>query len=114
MRTTAEVTIASGAALSSGISLPEGFTVYGIIMPSGWTAAALTFGASLDGGTSYSNLFNSSGTELQATVAASQWVPIDLTDYMVGKTVRVRSGTSAVPVNQLADRTLTLLLKKVD
>jgi hypothetical protein len=101
-------TISSGTSLSPAIDLGPNRT-FAVVMPAAWTAAALTFQASIDG-TNYFNVFDDTGTEVTATVAASQYIVIASPAKMLGvRWIKVRSGTSGAPVNQGADRALTIV-----
>lgn len=105
------VVIASGASLSPEVDLGN-FTLAGVIMPSGWDAANLTLQAKTANGTA-TNVYDDSGSEVSITAAASRyilfWPALDLTGL---RHIKVRSGTAATPVNQTADRTLTLILRE--
>ncbi len=111
VKTTAQVIIPNGASLSNPIDL--GSTVLcAILIPAGWTAAGLSFQASDDGGTTWFNIFDSTGAEVivaSAAVVAGQRISVDPSAFVGVDFIRVRSGYSAVPVNQTADRTLTLV-----
>lgn len=104
------VTIANGASLSDVVTIDPRTVVVGIEMPGAWTAAQLTFQVSTDGVT-FKNLFNNAGSELTTTGAAVNLVlHLDWTQFVGIRYLRVRSGTSGTPVNQLADRVLNLIL----
>lgn len=106
--TTETATIANGASLSNAVNLGTSDLI-SIIMPAAWTAAALTYQFSVDG----TNFYDAySGTaELTATSAgASRMISINAATYDAARYIKIRSGTSATPVNQAADRTLTLIL----
>lgn len=107
--TTLTVTIASGQSLSPEVKLGAG-TLVGIQMPGAWTAAGLTFQASGDGGATFGDLHTSSA-ELSLTVAANQFIALDPTALRGVNDIKVRSGTSSVPVAQGADAVLTLILR---
>lgn len=102
------VLIASGAALSAAVALGAK-TIHGIAMSAGWDAAALTFQVSIDGVT-FLELQGISAV-VQATVAAGQFIALDPAIWRGFNQVKVRSGTSGTPVNQTADRTLTLITR---
>ena len=104
-----DVVIASGATgLSAAVDL-KGLTPVAIQMPATWVAADLTFQMSLDGGTTYCNLYDEDGNEVAVKAAASQVVALStLANFWGGGLLKVRSGTAAVPVNQTASRTLIL------
>lgn len=100
---TATPTIASGTALSESRFL-NGDTLDRILMPAGWDAADITVQVSHDGQAWY-ELTDAAGNAVALTVAASRAVQLG----WAGIThIRFRSGTSGVPVNQTADRVLTL------
>lgn len=110
-------TIANGAALSGAINLTKINTAYdlrlfGIQMPAEWTTANLTFQVSLDG-TTYTNMYLDDGTEYQASVAASSFVVVPIDKFCGVPFLKIRSGTSGTPVNQAADRFLTLALRQL-
>jgi hypothetical protein len=102
-------TIANGTALGAAGADLNNQHLVGIQMPAAWTAAALTFAMSLDGGTTWLNIYDQNGTELTVQAAASTYIALSPTLLTVPGLLRVRSGTSAVPVNQAADRLVTFL-----
>lgn len=111
------VTIASGASLSDAADLGDNYLV-GILMPSAWTAAELTFQGSLDNST-FTNLYwddvdnTTTGYEVvTTTAAASRLITLDWRKFAAFRYVKVRSGTAGTPVNQAADRVLTLVVRK--
>ena len=105
-------TIAAGGSLSAAIRLPPGHYLAAIIMPAVWTDAPITFQASADGVT-YNDVHDTAGTEVTVTVAASRLIVLPPTDWYPVPFLRVRSGPSATPVNQLAARMLTLLARQL-
>jgi hypothetical protein len=109
----ATVNIAINTALSQGISLGDG-VLCAIKMSAGWDAAALTFQVSDDGGTTWDELRDSSGTAITvASPTADQRLELDETAFKSTVFLKVRSGTSASPVNQTtAARVLTLISRK--
>ncbi len=106
------VTIANGQSLSGQIDL-EGYALVGIYMPSAWTAADLTFQATDVSGGSFQNVYDDQGNEVRVTVSASCCIGIDAVAGALApfRFMKIRSGTSAVPVAQGADRTIKLVLK---
>jgi hypothetical protein len=102
------VTIANGASLSSAGDL-GGTRLVGIIMPAAWTAAALTFQVSYDGGTTFANLYDEYGLEYTVTADAGRAIKVPALDFLIGAQVKVRSGTSGTPANQGAARDLILV-----
>lgn len=108
------VTIANAASLS-GAADTRGYAAAGIVIPSDWvTATSITFQGSPDN-SNWFNLYDDSGTEVVATVAASRAVSFDVIAGAVApwRYLKVRSGTSAAAVNQTdADGvSLSLVLK---
>jgi hypothetical protein len=99
-------TIANGASLSNSLDM-QYQPVRRIVMPSAWTAASLTFQVSHDGTTFY-NLYDTSGEVTLSTTAANR--AIGLTVTVTGwRYVKVRSGTADTPVNQAAERVFTVI-----
>jgi hypothetical protein len=80
-----------------------------IAMPGTWVAADLTFQTSHNGA-DWNNLYDKDGAEYTVKAAASRSMLIPLSDMLSVRYLRIRSGTSAAPVNQTASRTLTLVL----
>lgn len=111
---TTTVTIANGASLSSAAAVGgKGAIVTAIIMPAAWTAAGLSFQASHDGTTWY-EVIKTDGNAVEVTApAADEWIVLPTTLIGPVPYLKVRSGTSAAPVNQLAERTLTLVSRNV-
>jgi hypothetical protein len=110
----ANVVIANGASLSGEIDLQH-FLPCGIIMPSAWTAASLTFAGAPENGAGGAGTFvpitNDAGTEYTVTVAASKAVMIDPVKLAGVRYLKIRSGTSSAAVTQGADRTLNVILR---
>jgi hypothetical protein len=98
-------TIASGQSLTGAINLDRN-TLGAVGIPDPWTAADLTFQASMDG-TTFFDMRNAAGVELQVPVTAGDWISFDLEDFAAPLEIKIRSGTSGTPVNQGADRVLT-------
>ncbi|MGH9266724.1 MAG: hypothetical protein ACRD0D_00950 [Acidimicrobiales bacterium] len=99
--------IASGASLSSAVSL-VGFHLAGIAMPSAWTAASLTFQGSADGAT-FANLHDGAG-EVTIAAAADRHIVFDHNLFRGMAAVKIRSGPAAIPVAQAAERALVAVL----
>jgi hypothetical protein len=109
--TTTTATIANGASLSGAVNL-SGWTLIGIDMPASWTAANLTLQASVDNST-WDNVFDSLGTEVTITAAASRFILLNPADFVSVRYLKVRSGTSGTPVNQGGARTITLIVRAI-
>lgn len=101
------VTIASGASLSEAVDL-KGHTLVGILMPGTWSTADLTLQASDDGST-FGNVYDDAGTEMEIAAEASIFIRLDPAKTAPFSHVKVRSGTSGTPANQGGDRVLTLV-----
>ena len=103
--TTITTTIASGASLSAEISL-DSWTLDAIITPDAWTTAS--------GGT-YNNLYNDGGNEVTVTAAVDRYISLigdDKDSLGTARWLKIRSGTGASAVNQGAERTIRLVLRK--
>lgn len=98
-------------ALSAGVDVSTR-TPVAMVLPSGWTAATITFQASFNGAT-FSNMYESDGTELSSTVAASQHVVLDPVNFAGVKWLKLRSGTLATPVEQTDDRAIEVITRDV-
>lgn len=107
-----DITIANGASLSSGTFLGNGVVV-GILLPSAWTTADLTFQASLDN-TTFADMYNDDDTEYTVQAAASRFVPVKATTWAGVMFVKVRSGTSGAAVNQGGARTIKLSVRLIE
>ncbi len=105
-------TIAGSASLTSAVNL-GGLRLFGIIMPSSWTAANLTFQTSADAGLTWANVYDQGGAEVAAAADVSRCILLSPTQFAPLQYVRVRSGTAASPVSQAATRTLQLILRSV-
>ena len=105
-----DVEIAQDASLSDAGEL-KGLALCGFVMPDTWTAAGLAFAVSIDG-TNYYYLYWG-GSAVEETVAADYHVAVDPVKFLSAKFIKVLSGTVAVPVNQVAARTVTLLCRPV-
>lgn len=103
--------IAAGQAISAAVPLGEK-TLVGILVPANWTAASLSFQASIDD-VNFFELVDGAGNPMSFTVAAGQIVAVDPTKWRGVTSVKVRSGTSAVPVNQTAAVLLALITRTV-
>jgi hypothetical protein len=107
-----DVTIASGQSLSARVDLGAKVLV-GIAMPTDWDAAALTFQVSQDGSETWLEHTTSAGNAVSFTVDAGQYIAVDPVLWRGVNAVRLRSGTAVTPVNQSANRTLTLITRTV-
>ena len=107
------VTIAISTSLSAEIGTGAK-TIVGIAMPaSGWDSAVLSFQVSVDGGKTWLELYDTTGTEVSFVAAAGQYIQVDPVLFAGINDIKVRSGTSASAVTQTAARTLTLVCRQV-
>lgn len=107
---TATLTTASSD-LTDAIDL-GGYRLAAITMTTAWTAGNITFVASPDG-TTYRNLYGDTGGEVTVvgTQAATIAIGGTVADWLAAhRYIKLRSGTSALGVNQTTERTLTLSL----
>lgn len=109
-RQTCTVSISTEATgLSDAINFGGG-TISSIAMSTGWTDASLTFQGSLDG-TNYYDVYTSTGGEVSYSTTASRALVFDPIFWAAFSSIKVRSGTAAIPVAQAAARTLTIGLQ---
>ncbi|MGY4295388.1 hypothetical protein ACVWXN_003483 [Bradyrhizobium sp. i1.4.4] len=103
------ITILSGQSLSSASVHLHQQRMFAILMPAAWTAAALTFQASIDG-TNFFNVYDDAGNEVTVQAAASRFVVLASPLLYLGiQRLMIRSGTNGTPVAQGADRVLQLI-----
>lgn len=105
-------TITNGTALSGAVPLGAK-TLTGLVMPSAWTAAVLTFQVSVDGGTTWVDMIDIAGVAISCVVGINRYIPVDVTIWRGINNVRVRSGTSLLPVNQAADAIVSLVVRSL-
>jgi len=105
-------TITSGTSLSAGVFVGDKVPT-ALVMPAAWTAADITFQVSDDNVTWYDLLQASNGLEVKVTSpAAAQWLQLDPSDFVSVTYLKIRSGVTALAVNQGADRTFKLVSRK--
>jgi hypothetical protein len=108
--------IASGQSLSGQIDFGSKSLV-ALILPSNWSASAggLTFQASVDGGQTWSELTTTAGTAftIAYTVAGAAYLAVDATTLRGVQSIKIRSGTVGVPVNQANTVALQLITRVV-
>ena len=109
--------ISSGSSLSGVIDMSafalnkDNYRLFGIVMPSAWTAANLTFQASYDGGTTWVNVWDATGDEMSVIADANRWIALIPDALSAISFLKIRSGSSSSAVNQSSDRTLNLILR---
>lgn len=110
---TVTVTIANGASLSDAAEVAAG-AVVALDLPT-LTNAALSFQVSVDGAT-FRDLYNSDGTtetSVGATTGARVVAAPAALAGAAGGYVKVRSGLTGAAVNQGAERSIKLFLRRV-
>ena len=99
---TLNATFTGTTALSTPINL-RNCSVGGFIIPTGWSAANLTFRISNDGGVTYGELKDEYNTTITVTVgSATNVIQLTFADWFIFKNryLIIRSGTVGTPVNQ--------------
>lgn len=99
--------IAPGASLSAPAPLGAGILA-AVFMPPVWTAAALTWQVSADGGVTWQEYQDGTGAAVTQVVTGGVAFWVLPTQWTGVNMVRVRSGTLAAPVPQPAGATITL------
>jgi len=107
IRTTCQID--NGASLSDSVDL-RGKHIVGVGGPAGWTAAGISFEGSMDDANFYE--VGNGAAEITLVFAAGWFVSIPPgTLEGAGRYIKLRSGTSAVPVNQGDDRVITVWIR---
>ena len=106
------VTIPADGSMSDAFYI-EGLFLLGFVMPSGWNAADMSVQASMDVGipSNWLNVFDTVGNEWVATTAASRFCLLRTDRPWLGgmRWLKLRSGVTGSPVNQDADRIITVI-----
>lgn len=112
MKESKTVTIANGESVSSTIDTLRS-TVIGLIFPAAWTTAALTIEVSADNATWIGLAYDNAGYQCNciASPAVSSAYSISLDGMLPYRYIRLRSGTTATPVNQGGDRAITVITR---
>jgi hypothetical protein len=108
-----DVIIAAGATGLSGAVRISGAKMMAIYMPASWEAAGITFQGGISQSDSFQDIYDDAGVEVSITAAASRCislasVAVKLSPY---EWIKLRSGVTATPVNQVTAKTLKLILK---
>lgn len=109
---TATATIASGANTSGIVDLGTN-RLFGIVMPSAWTAADIAFQASIDG-TNFFDVFTDDSARLyvftDGYTTGGRFIPlINPSIFLAIRYLRIVSRTTSATVNQAASRDVTLV-----
>lgn len=112
IRSTSTATIANAASVSGSIDLTS-TALLGFIAPAAWTTAALNLEVSMDN-TNWATVIYDSGNSpvgsWSAVVAGAAYA-VDTVSMLPFRYVRLRSGTSASPVTQGAQRDFTVITR---
>ena len=109
------VQIASGASLSNQLDI-GGQTPVGLFVPATWTTAGISFQASPDGGATWGELVDETAAPVAVgsiTTGTAVFVALDPTALRGVRSLKVRSGTAELPVDQTDAVKLTLLCRTV-
>lgn len=103
---------AAGTNTTGALALGN-YRLFGVLIPSTWTAAGLCFDVS-DDGTNWFALYDDKGVEITATVVASTAVALDNISGSVAQWtfVRLVSGTHASKVTQVSAAPVHLVGKE--
>ena len=108
------VVIANGGTLSAASDL-GGKTLVGVITPTAWTAAAISFDVNADSGATFYPLYNQSGevsiASADIATGAARWFSVEPSDFAGVRELKIRSGLNGATVAQGAERTLTLVVR---
>lgn len=110
------VTIAAGASLSGASTLlPAGLSLLGIETDAAWDTNVVSFQKLGDDGSTWKNINSEDALGEFATgpVVASTYTPLSLATFYGCKSLKVRSGTSASPANQVDATVVTLVFGKI-
>ena len=101
-------TIPAGSSLSEVQKLNDSEIVMAVEMPASWTTANVTFLAGTTPALIQS--YYRQGIELSLAVSAASFQELDALGYFTSaRYLQLRSGTSAIPVNQASTRTLIII-----
>ena len=100
---------AANATLSDPVDL-DGTTLVGMILPSNWDTAPVTFQVSLDG-VNWFNLVTQSGTLVQTGQTGGRYYVFEQQPLTGIRFIRLRSGTDSSPVPQTGDRVVLLVCR---
>ena len=111
-RKTQTVTILSGASVSDVMQVMDS-AILGFIMPAVWDAAALNIEVSCDGTNFAAVIYDGSGLAVSSwsTPVAGAAYAVDTLSMLPWRYFRFRSGTSGSPVNQTANRLITVVMR---
>jgi hypothetical protein len=104
-------TIPSGSSVSANVSLPYSSSVVRLQTPAAWTNANITIFISNDGGQTYQELYDGAGNEYTIAASASRNILLDPAVFAGVQNFYIQSGTTGLPVNQAASRTIIISVR---
>jgi len=112
-RKRAKATIALDGTLSGAV--PIGGAACALLMPAAWTAATITFQAGHEeaGVITYRDLYDQDGDEVELTVAVDRHVILNPAEFLGVEHLKIRSGTAAAPVQQVAAREIYVIYREM-
>ncbi len=99
-----------GGTVATGAPSSASATLLAVQLPAAWTAAVLTLQASRDG-VVWADVYDRFGAEVTLQAAADRRVVVEPSLIAGVEFLRIRSGTTAAPVNQAAARDVVLLFR---
>lgn len=93
-----QATITVGNSLSAEVSIPG--EIVAIRAPAGMEGLAITFQSATGLDSAFADVMDSAGSELSIPIAADEYL---LTSIKGLSRVKVRTGTSAIPVSQVTE-----------
>lgn len=100
--------IAAAGTISAEVDLGAQ-VLAGIYVPSGWTAATISFQVSFDS-VNWFEMFTYAGAAVSLAAAASIYLAVDPTQWKGVRALKVRSGSSASPTTQTNAVTVQLVV----
>ena len=114
-RATTTLTIPASASVSEAFPLATR-SLLGFITPAAWSAATLTIEVSLNGTnwfTAYDSYGSAVGSYTNIPTTTATAYAVDFTSLLPWLFVRLRSGTSAAPVTQPANRVFQVVTREL-
>lgn len=109
--TTILATISASGNITPEIDLGHSGVLQGIIIPTSWTSAGITFQVSdshkKDGDT-FIDSYDETGVEISISAGSSRHISLLPDQFAGARFLKIRSGTSSTPVTQVAEIIMTL------
>jgi len=109
-----DVTIPENTALSSSFNL-IGTSLVGLVIPASWTTAVITLQVSYDNGSTFIDHYDETNTETTFTVDSSRVIGFGsntIAKLVSVKFIKLRSGTTSSPEDQLGSDKIIKLLSR--